>query len=155
MKYSSKTTQTTSKINFIVYDDSVLFKPVAKYLTDELTITVKVMSTPKEKRMGMKPIRFVPTKLYEVVRQGGEQVVITYPGFLAKLLTACAIMDVDYDLDDRRTTRQSAGFPAPRLDLMYGFRFSQEDLLTSALAKDTSGLIGAPTRYSFLSTIAA
>jgi len=38
-------------------------------------------------------------------------------------------------------------FPKPRLDLMCGFRFKQEELLTSFLHTSCSGLLGAPTRY--------
>jgi len=38
-------------------------------------------------------------------------------------------------------------FPSPRLDLMSGFRFSQEALVTQFLKTNCSGLLGAPTRF--------
>lgn len=38
-------------------------------------------------------------------------------------------------------------FPAPKLNLMFGFRGSQGELITQAMNRDMSGLVGAPTRY--------
>ena len=38
-------------------------------------------------------------------------------------------------------------FPRPKLGLMTGFRFKQQELVTAFLAPDCSGLLGAPTRY--------
>jgi len=58
------------------------------------------------------------------------------------ILEKCQELGWPVTIDDRRRP-----FPAPRLDLIGGLRFSQRALLTEALLQDKSGLIGAPTRY--------
>jgi len=49
--------------------------------------------------------------------------------------------------DTRQPIIPLDGGVVPRYENMFGFRFSQESLLTQALKQERSGLIGAPTRY--------
>lgn len=37
--------------------------------------------------------------------------------------------------------------PKPKLEVMFGFRFNQKDVITKALLAERSGLVKAPTRY--------
>ncbi len=67
----------------------------------------------------------------------------TYQGFLPDVLEVLKDHGVAYTLHDVRLK----DFPKPRFDLMHGFRFSQRELLETALLEDKSGLIAAPTRF--------
>lgn len=67
----------------------------------------------------------------------------THHGFIDDVCKALREWGIPYNIVDARLQ----GFPFPRLDQMFGFRFNQRELLVSALAQNRSGLIGAPTRY--------
>lgn len=129
---------------FYWYDDVLLFKPLLPQLEKAVTIS--------EKKFVKQPhrapeIQYQKRSFISMVSRNGEQVASTYQGFLHTLVQACLKNNITFFIRDMRTAQESRGFPAPRLDLMHGFRHSQEDLLTEALSKGQSGLIGAPTRY--------
>ncbi len=129
-----------SDIYIQYYDNKILFFPVVNFLQQELTITVKSIENAKLFRKS--------EKLFASIEVPGGAVGITYQGFLGKLVRRILRAGCSFYIDDMRVVISKNGsFPAPRLDLMHGFRFSQQQLLTDALLKDSSGLIGAPTRY--------
>lgn len=130
-------------VTFYRYDDVLLFHPLLPLLEKALTITEKKIV----KERGKDPLRFVSRKLFTMVQREDKEVASTYQGFLYKLISICLKYNITFFIRDLRKACISAGFPAPRLDLMHGFRFSQQKLLEDALKKDQSGLIGAPTRY--------
>ena len=130
-----------SDIYIQYYDDKLLFYPVVGPLKQELTITVK--SIDDSNKLFRKS-----EKLFATIEVPGGAIGITYQGFLYTLIRVVMLRGYSYYLDDRRIAKTTGGaFPPPRLDLMHGFRFSQQKLLTDALLQDCSGLIGAPTRY--------
>lgn len=69
-------------------------------------------------------------------------VIQTMQGFCHDLKQLLQKKGVDYVFYDVR-----AEFPAPRLDLMHGFRFGQQEVTTKALLANRSGLVSLPTRY--------
>lgn len=126
------------------YDDKILFYPVLPCVEKELTITVKSLNMNKLFRH--------KEKLFAAVKLpvNGEHIGVTYQGFTQRIIRAVVRAGKSFfHLVDKRiaTSKPGGSFPKPRLDLMHGFRFSQQQLLTDALLRDSSGLIGAPTRY--------
>ncbi len=81
---------------------------------------------------------------YSLDTDHGFRVVRTLPGFWRKCLTWLSINGYEFEFEDLRTPDL---LPLPKLGMMKGFRFSQKELLTQALMANTSGLIGAPTRW--------
>lgn len=84
--------------------------------------------------------------LYEVApihEVPGMHYLRTYQGFLPDIQEVLTTLGVPFQVDDVRLK----DFPAPRFDLMHGFRFSQRELLETALRQDRSGLTAAPTRF--------
>ena len=129
-----------SDIYLQYYDDKLIFFPVVNILKSELTITVKSIEENKLFRKS--------EKLFATVEVPGGEIGITYQGFLSKIIRKVMLSGLSFYIDDRRiAVSKNGSFPKPRLDLMHGFRFSQQQLLTDALIQDSSGLIGAPTRY--------
>lgn len=121
------------------YDDQVLFYPIIQPVVTELSIWEKTIERNEVK--GRTRLCFI-TQV-----RGGKEVGITHQGFWKKIMRAYVLNGYLLDIHDERTSRITNGFPAPDLQAMYGFRFSQRELLTTALTKDESGLIGAPTRW--------
>lgn len=130
------------------YDDKLLFYPVLKILEKELTIREKGLEC-SAKTGWMQKVVYKTAKLYaELPTDGKTSVGITYQGFFHRLLKRILTAGLTFSIKDYRIANADAKtFPAPRLDLMKGFRFSQEKLLSEALLQNSSGLIGAPTRY--------
>lgn len=130
------------------YDDKLLFYPVLKILEKELTIREKGLEC-SAKTGWMQKVVYKTAKLYaELPTDGKTSVGITYQGFFHRLLKRILTAGLTFSIKDYRIANVDAKtFPAPRLDLMKGFRFSQEKLLSEALLQNSSGLIGAPTRY--------
>lgn len=126
-------------IEIIQYDDHIQFRPAPVWLLNTLKY--------REKAIINNNIEFSTEEMYSLKTIGGCKIAITYPGFFEHLTDAIEANGYKYKLYDRRECCRQNGFPAPRFDLMQGFRFSQESLLKEALSKDSSGLIGAPTRY--------
>lgn len=130
------------------YDDKLLFYPVLKILEKELTIREKGLEC-SAKTGWMQKVVYKTAKLYaELPTDGKTSVGITYQGFFHRLLKRILTAGLTFSIKDYRIANTDAKtFPAPRLDLMKGFRFSQEKLLSEALLQNSSGLIGAPTRW--------
>lgn len=117
------------------YDDRVVVMSPPECVKDSLTIWEKTLDSRSK------------LELFATAEYKGGEVLVTYPGLAGHVCEALCSHGMVPDLVDKRKACIAAGFPAPALDKMYGFRFSQEQLLTEALEKDSSGLIGAPTRY--------
>ncbi len=81
---------------------------------------------------------------YNIFAREGVEVVMTYQGFWLKACLWAAANGVPYEFRDFRPKDL---LPAPRLDLMFGFRFNQKSVLEQALTKEYSGVIAAVTRY--------
>lgn len=128
-----------------LYDDIIMFYPILPSIEKILTITEKSLEL--DWRTHLRQVKYKKRELFNRVNREKGVVGVTYQGFLQKLIAACVTSGNTFLVTDLRAARKAASFPTPRLDLMKGFRFSQEDLITDALNKDMSGLIGAPTRY--------
>lgn len=128
-----------------LYDDVLLFYPILPAIAKKLTISEKSLEL--NTITYLREVRYRKRELFNRVSRQKGIVGVTYQGFLQKVINACVTSGATFALKDMRVARKAASFPAPRLDLMHGFRFSQESLITEALEKDMSGLIGAPTRY--------
>lgn len=124
------------KAELILYDNLCVFKPIIPQVTDKLVIW--------EKNIIKNKIKVTPKRIYAESKQGGELVGATYQGFWQHIMTAYARAGYMPEIKD---VRLSNNLPAPAVDKMYGFRFSQQKLLTDGLMAQRSGLIGAPTRY--------
>jgi hypothetical protein len=82
-------------------------------------------------------------QLYEIVHLPGRKTMLSVQhGFIDMVINHLRLEGIPYDLRDMRQPP-----PGPDLTKMFGFRFSQEALLTTALVQRRSGLIGAPTRF--------
>lgn len=129
-----------------LYDDVLLFFPILPEIEKKLTISEKSLEL--NYRTHLREVRYRKRELFTRVNRDKGIVGVTYHGFLHKIIAACVCAGCGCpNVKDMRAARKAASFPAPRLDLMHGFRYSQEALITEALNKDMSGLIGAPTRY--------
>lgn len=71
------------------------------------------------------------------------QTLVTHHGFIDMVCQRLQELQHPFNVVDARVP----GFPAPRLDLMHGFRFSQKEMLETALLQNRSGIISATTRY--------
>ena len=80
--------------------------------------------------------------IFNVLSEEGPRVIQTYQGLWRDVMERARKAGRNPVLHDKRM-----GLPAPRLDRMQGFRFSQRELLTKFLLEQTSGLLGAPTRW--------
>ena len=132
------------KVHLIWDDCALTIAPLFKELDKALTYTEKSFEAPDpEKPWDRKTVRR-KVKLYKEVRKDGQghKVVQTFQGLWQLVQDVCKENGHEVVVHDKRLE-----FPKPKLELMGGFRFKQKDLLVSALVKDCSGLIGAPTRY--------
>lgn len=80
--------------------------------------------------------------MWTFVANHPRPVIQTSQGMWYRIKQACERNGWQFKMHDVRIP-----FPQPRLDLMNGFRFSQEALLREALLKNASGIIEAPTRW--------
>lgn len=127
----------------LMWDDSVLtIAPSSPEL--EKFLTYREKSLVQDKKIPWKKVTKVTVQpLYKVVsQQNGYNVIQTMQGLWLKVKNFLEENGWDVKFYDMRLS-----FPKPRLDLMTGFRFSQEALLTSFLNVGCSGLLGAPTRF--------
>jgi hypothetical protein len=127
----------------LMWDDSVLtiapsFPELEKFLT------YKEKSLEQDKKNPYKRVTKVKTvPLYkEINNKNGYKVIQTMQGLWLKVKTYLEEQGYTVKFYDMRLK-----FQAPRLDLMTGFRFKQQELLTEFLQVNCSGLLGAPTRY--------
>lgn len=127
------------------YDDKLLIYPLNKSIENVLSITEKTIE--KQNKYPFTS-RVVTNKVHIFVEFKTSEGIacVTYQGMLNPVLIELIKTKKSFFVRDNRIAKFPL-FPAPRLDLMHGFRFKQEELLKTALTKDSSGLIGAPTRY--------
>lgn len=132
----------------IFWDDTqILFYPILPCLEKELTITEKSLECNKDTRFVRQTVRR-SRALFASCSRNGKLIGVTFQGFLHTILKTLTKNGKTFSVKDLRTTNPAVGsFPYPQLDAMTGFRFSQKELLESALKLNCSGLIGAPTRY--------
>lgn len=126
-----------------MWDDSVLTVAPSNARLEKF-LTYKEKSLVQDPNTPWKRITKVTTnKLYTVIdNRNGYNVIQTMQGMWSKVKTFLEEEGFNVNFYDLRSK-----FPKPRLDLMCGFRFSQEQLLTTFLNTNCSGLLGAPTRF--------
>ena len=130
----------------VLWDDHALTmtNPPASALK-RLTLAVKSMEVVKshpDDKWGQRKIVYKKEKAYTVLSEKPMLVIQTMQGFCQDLLLLLKEEGVPYQLFDSRRE-----FAKPRMDLMHGFRFSQEAITRQALLGGKSGLVGAPTRW--------
>jgi len=114
----------------------------AKKLEKE-ALTIYVKELVQDPKCPWKRItRRVKHELFEVLKEKPYRTIQTDQGFIERVMMWAVENEVMIEVHDQREA-----LPALDLSKMYGFRFSQGDLLTKALKRRQSGLIGAPTRY--------
>lgn len=126
-----------------MWDDSVLtIVPSNKKLESFLTYKEKALIQDPE--CPWKKVTKITTRpLYKVIsQQPGYSVIQTMQGMCLKVKTFLEAEGWDVKFYDMRLP-----FVDARLELMTGFRFKQQELLTKFLNAKASGLLGAPTRY--------
>lgn len=106
-----------------------------------------------EKRMEMSPgrppkISHKTRNLWQVIQEQGPRVIKFHQGMWKDVSIWLHQNGYFHEFEDtRQPIIPQDGGPVPRLENMFGFRYSQEPILTKALREERSGLIGAPTRY--------
>lgn len=120
------------------YDNCILFYPIFPFLEKEFTITVVDNDIVRWQRQQVRREECMYIKIPRLIGEVG----CTFGGFDEKIVACLLKHGVRPVIKDMRRGNMNL-----RLDLMHGFRFSQERLIRRALAKNKSGLIGAPTRY--------
>lgn len=93
-------------------------------------VTQEVMQPPNPGELLQEPIRTKVPALW------------THHGFIDDVVKFLTEQGMPYEVLDSRMPK-----PPPNFATMHGFRFSQRQLLESALSQRRSGLIGAPTRF--------
>ena len=129
----------------LIWDDGALtIAPLTRAIKEALTYTEKSFGAPDPTRPWERRTIYRKVHLYKDVGRdnAGHQAVQTFQGLWQHVKEASEAAGDTVELHDKRLP-----FPEPKLGNMGGFRFNQKQLLTSALAKDCSGLVGAPTRY--------
>ena len=127
------------------YDDKLLLYPLCKPIEKVLTITEKTIEKQHKFPFTSKVVTN-KVHIYVEFKTSEGVACVTYQGMLNPILIELLKSKKAFFVNDCRIAKAPL-FPAPRLDLMHGFRFKQEELLRKALTMDSSGLIGAPTRY--------
>lgn len=134
----------TVKEVFLIRDESRLtITPALPELEALLTYEKKVMEQDPEKPWIRKTKKLKKPAFR--IKEGTEnepKVMMTFQGFWKKVQTFLESRGYKVTIKDMRLP-----FPAPKLQYMSGFRFSQQGLLTTCLNQNDSGLLGAPTRY--------
>lgn len=126
----------------LVWDEAALtIVPAPPELLKKLTLREKKLVCDKTTQW-QRQMKVVPTPIYNTLSES-PLAIQTYQGMWKTVKAFLEKKGYRVVLSDQRT----APLPAPRLDRMAGFRFSQCELLTKFLLHDCSGLVGAPTRY--------
>ena len=104
-------------------------------------LTIKVKELKKEEGGWQTKVVARTLKLFEVKKKS-PRIITGDHGHVWEIIEFLKNGKFSFQLVEDRIE-----FPEPRLDLMFGFRFSQKELLTEALTAGVSGCIEAPTRY--------
>lgn len=132
----------------IIWDDTqTLFYPILPCIVEELTIVEKSLELSAETRYVRQSVRR-SRALFATFERDDKRIGVTFQGFLNTIIKALVSNGKTFSVRDiRLADSRRPDFPDPDFAAMGGFRFSQRELLESALIKNKSGLIGAPTRY--------
>lgn len=132
-----------SKEIHMMWDDSVLTIAPSNHKLEKF-LTYKEKSLEQDPNNPWKRLTKIKTvDLYKVIEdKAGYKVIQTMQGLWLKAKNFLEQEGHTVKFYDMRLK-----FTQPRLDLMSGFRFSQQELLSKFLATGCSGLLGAPTRY--------
>lgn len=130
-----------------VYDNQILFHPILPCVAETLTITEKSLECSAETGF-VRKVMFRSREMFSTCQRQPGTIGVTFQGFLHRIIRTLVKKGFTFNVQDLRVAKSYNGdFPRPDFSLMYGFRFSQEELLKEFLSADMSGLIGAPTRY--------
>lgn len=146
-------------VRLILSDGFLIVKPPLDCVKDDLTYEEKSLVSDPERPW--KDAEVITENkpmyvLYEEQADGtitepmgtGTAVLATRQGFYTRIADMLLDRNIMYLTTDKRIANATRGtFPYPDFSKMHGFRFSQRELLETALAKNMSGMIGAPTRY--------
>lgn len=134
-----------SKKHFtLIWDDNSLAitGPPCRELQQALTYTAKRLE-PDPNRPWQRRTKKSREKIFHRTDNADKTcTLLTFQGVLDICIRTILLEGNSYQLIDRRNP-----YPQPQLELMHGFRHSQEWLTTQALQRARSGLIKAPTRY--------
>jgi superfamily II DNA or RNA helicase len=133
----------THKVTYLLRDEALLsIAPSNPFVEKYLTYVYKEI-VPREDTPWITYTKRTKTPAYEVLCDiNGHKIIQTYAGFFRGVKKV--LVDQGFEVVETDTREP---FPAPQLDKMYGFRFSQGALLTLALIQNEGGTIEAPTRY--------
>jgi len=132
-----------SNEEIILYVDDAFFcltNPPKELETEVLTIKVKEMK-PDDKKPWIQKIVKKTLKLFEVQKKE-PRIIMGDQGHHAEIKKWLTDKGHQFTFVENKLE-----FPKPRLDLMHGFRFNQEELVTKLLLADKSGCFSAVTRY--------
>lgn len=137
----------TADVIIYRYDDLIVLYPPFEEIKNKLSIYEKKLAL--NRKTWTREIKYEKRDLFRLVYRTAlkGEAMATYPGFFDSIIVCCIEAGKTFFVYDMRKAIIKAGFPKPAFEKMYGFRFSQEALIKEALIKDTSGLVGAPTRY--------
>lgn len=142
--------KTNAKHTVAWHDNVLLIYPVPQDILPDFTVREKTLECGPHTQWKQE-IVYKELEMFETLEWGGAFVFTTYQGFLNRAMQALIKKKLTFSfLDKRYASHVNGQFPKPNLSLMYGFRFSQQDLISKGLAANMSGLIGAPTRYGLL-----
>lgn len=129
-----------NKINLLLTEDRLTIAPSNEVVEKYLTINEKFLEQ-HPSRPWEQVVRYRKRKVFRVIKDK-PRVIQTMQGFWYDLKTTLEKEGYNVRINDLRQK-----FPRPRYDLMFGFRYSQKELLVQFLQNGFSGLLGAPTRY--------
>ncbi len=81
-------------------------------------------------------------RLFNVLQEAGPRRIMTFQGFVDRIIQVCQKCSLDYQVLDHRVP-----FPGPQLKLTSGFRGSQLLVFMQLLRANRSGILKAPTRW--------
>jgi superfamily II DNA or RNA helicase len=123
----------------IIWADSFLtIRPFIAPMALKLQVWYRTLELVQFKRVSVG--RYMP--LFRVEGEGADTRIVTFSGF--KNFVECWLREnaVPYKIKDIRLS-----FPVPRLDLVYGLRNSQPEVLMAMLTANQSCMVQCPTRY--------
>ena len=129
------------KVHLTLDDEKLVITPGYPEFKDVLQYEYKTLVAHPQRPWDRVTVRETRL-LYNVTVIDNIETLTTHQGFWLRCVRLCIDLKLEFVLDDRRIN-----FPKPQLSAMYGFRFSQQDLLTKFLSSDYTGCLKAPTRY--------
>jgi len=146
MKESARSDQnadsacSTSSVSLWLDEVFLMIRNPPNSLEKMLTFQNKRMEVVKGRRKSV--MSMVPEYSWESL--DGMKVMVTHQGFWKRVCEHLTSHGIRYKFIDCRIPDL---LPAPRLDLMRGFRFSQEEMTTRIIQAGYSGRVALPTRY--------